>query len=464
MKIKKFDRKDERVILSSMIVNDYVLSRIASKWMGGGLFKNNWSNLVGKWCVDYYKSYEKAPRADIEHIYTTWADSIDDDALVTLIEKFIAVVDVENEEHEVNPDYVLDLAGRYFNRVQVEKLKDTIETYLDLGNAEKAHEAIITFNQIELGGGEGIDVFQSKTVIQEAFEQQQKSIVQYSGDLGLFFGNSLARDSFIALVAPDKRGKSFWLHDIAFRASLQRRRVAFFEAGDNSRNQIMKRLMVRVARHPVYVKTVQIPVAMKKDNDQKVAMVKYKSKVFTTPLSWQVAWQACKKILKTKIRSRETYFKLSCHTNSSLHVNKIKSILDGWALDGWVPDVIVLDYADILDMTYPGVEGRDRINETWKQLRGVSQKYHCLLVTATQSDSAAYTAEVIRQENFSDDKRKNAHVTGMIGLNMNEQEKKKQITRLNWVVRREEEFEVARCVHVAGCKDIGDVAIKSIYP
>ena len=115
-------------------------------------------------------------------------------------------------------------------------------------------------------------------------------------------------------------------------------------------------------------------------------------------------------------------------------------------------------------MSYPGLEGRDRIDETWKHLRFLSQMFHCLVVTATQSDTLCYNANIITKRNFSGDKRKNAHVTGMIGLNQKDPEEKEiGVTRLNWVVMRERAFSVHKCVYVAGCLAIANPAIRSTY-
>lgn len=462
MRIDKKNRIEERLVLTAMIVDGSVLGRIAIKW-NGNLFKTKWSNIIGDWCVKYYRKYEQPPLAQIESLYRTWAETNNDKETVRLVEKFLDSLSQEYEtlQKESNSDYLLDIAGKYFNQVQLERLAEEIQNEIDLGKPEIANDKVVGFNKIELGVGEGIDIFQDRQAIMEAFSEKKESLIIYPGDLGKFFGDSLGRDEFISFMAPDKRGKSFWLQDIAFRGALQRKRVAYFEAGDNSRNQIMRRFMIKVAGRPLKAKTIKYPVRLKKIPFKNEVKIKTEERTYDQHLDWRFCWDKCQKILQKKIKSTQTYFKLSCHTNSSLSVAKIKSILQSWELEGWSPDIIVIDYADIMDMNHYGIEGRDRINETWKQLRGLSQHYHCLVVTATQSDAAAYSAKVIKQENFSDDKRKMAHITGMLGLNMTEEEKKKGITRLNWIVLREEEFNVSRCVYAAGCKDIGNVAILS---
>ncbi len=54
-------------------------------------------------------------------------------------------------------------------------------------------------------------------------------------------------------------------------------------------------------------------------------------------------------------------------------------------------------------------------------------------------------------ENFSNDKRKYGHVTDMFGLNRTNDEMQIGVTRLNWLVQRDNAFSTYKCCHVAGC-------------
>ena len=186
-------------------------------------------------------------------------------------------------------------------------------------------------------------------------------------------------------------------------------------------------------------------------------------KEYTKKLSWRKAKKACEKVMAKKVKSKETYLKLSCHFNSTLSVDGIESILKEWERNNWIPDIIVIDYADILKMVYTGKEGRDCIDETWKRLRALSQRRHCLLITATQSDAASYDRGTLKMANFTDDRRKIDSVTGMIGINQTESEKKKGIMRLNWVSLRDDAYHTSNCVYVAGCLSIANPAIKSCF-
>jgi hypothetical protein len=311
--------------------------------------------------------------------------------------------------------------------------------------------------------GVGIDILNDEQAIKEAFESKKEPLVKYPGALGKFFKDALERDALVAFMAPEKRGKSFWLLDVAYRAVLQNRKVAYFEAGDNSQHQVTRRLMTRVSKKPMKRSLVNYPVTLDRDEDDKIATVGTKRKRFSKGLNKAEAWKACKKLKKSKLNTKESLFKLSCHANSTLSVRMIRNILSNWGREGWTPDVIVIDYADILNMDSSVFEGRDRINETWKQLRSLSQTYHCLVMTATQADAASYKANVIDRSHFSEDKRKLAHVTGVVGINASLEEKEQDLMRLNWVVLRESSFSERDCVHVATCLALSNPSVLSCF-
>lgn len=467
MRIERREGYEEREVITAMIVDSGVLGRIESKWEPD-LFRSKWSNLVASWCVKFYRSYDKAPGRAIEGLFESWAQDTKDEETVKLVERFLGGLSNEykRKAKEVNPDYVLDIAGKLFNRVRATKLAEAVQGDVDGGNLDKALKRIAGFGQVEIGVGSGVDILRDKAAIQAAFEGVQEPLVKYPGALGRFFGNALERDAFIAFQGPEKRGKSVWLLDVAWRAMLQRRRVAYFQVGDMSQNQVMRRFMARASGIPIRRPksgVFRYPTGISRDPDEMRAEAEFEEREVKSDLSFQAAWKACDKVLRTKVKSDRPFFRLSCHPNSSISVTGIRSILLGWEREGWIPDVVCIDYADVLAPISSNDEGREQINKTWNHLRSLSQSLHCLVVTATQADAASYAVETMSQRNFSDDKRKMAHVTGMIGLNATPQEKEDGLMRLNWIVLREGEFSPRRCVHVAGCLDIYNPAVRSTF-
>lgn len=464
MRVEKRDGSLERRVLIGLIVDEGVLSRVASRWEKD-MFKTKWGNLIGKWAIDFYNRYGKAPGKAIEGLYESWADDSKDKDTIKLVEKFLVSLSEEYETlaRESNTDYIIDLASKYFNEVKVRNLIDAMQGDLDSGESEKAWERFNKTHKVEIGVGAGVDIFHNKEAIMNAFTEAREPLVRYPGALGNFFQDYLERDAFIVFEGPEKSGKTWMLLDLAFRAVRQKRKVAFFEIGDMSQNQILRRFMVRIAQLPAKPGKVKYPMFIEYDRDQLHASVDFQEREYKKALNWGKAWRACEAFVG-KSKSKEKLLKLSCHPNSSLTVMGMKGVLQTWERqEGWVPDVVVVDYADLFLPVDGRMESRDAVNYTWKLLRGLSQELHCLMVTASQTDADSYNAKTITKKNFSEDKRKNAHVTGMIGINVTEEEKEQGLRRLNWVVLREGAFTEGKCVHVAGCLALANPCVKSTF-
>jgi len=255
---------------------------------------------------------------------------------------------------------------------------------------------------------------------------------------------------------------SFQLLDLAVRAVIQGKRVAYFEVGDLSQNQVMMRLMQRVLKRPKRQGIIKIPERIEFD-DKFNADVTFYSRNIKKVVSQELVNEKFAKFNKS-LDERHGYdelglLKLSCHPSGSINVTGIESRLNTWERAGWLPDIVIIDYADILAPLNGRLDKRHQVDETWRELRGLSQKRHICVITASQADAASYRIKTLDKSNFSESKTKLAHVSAFIGINALPNEKDMQLRRLNYIVRREEAFSEQECLYVAGCLSIANPMI-----
>lgn len=460
MTIEEFSRGHEtRLVLAGMIHSREVLARAAQVWENPGPFPSPQANTIASWCVKYLRRYDKPPLlAGVTSLFAGWCNSSRPESTVRLIDSLLSEITDEHPDGLTeSPQYVLDVASKLFRSASLERLRDQISAHLDLGEVDKAQEAYDSFKPVQMGQGSCVDLFQDDEAMKLAVEDTAKDVlITYPGALGKFYGDSLSRSCFVAYMGPEKRGKTSFMMDLAYRGILQRRRVAFFEVGDLSAKQIHRRFMIRACKNPLKHKTLKVPTSLKiehKRNEDGVVIpsidVELRDEEYTHP-GWDRVKKKVDRVLVSQVKSRKPYLKVYTHPAGTVTVGLIESLMKEQASLGWVVDAVVVDYADLL--TEPGFENiRDRTNEIWTKLRALSQKLDCLVITATQSDAASYLANTLGMKHFSEDKRKFAHVTGMVGINQKEDEKKMGVFRHNWVVLREDEFYSERCVYVAGC-------------
>lgn len=466
MQVKKKKGSIEREVLIGMIVSREVLSQIAPRWTEKGLFGSVWSNIVAGWCVDYYNKYDKAPKKIIKSIFTAWAEEHPNEDTVKLVETYLETLSEEYDTSGINSKYLVDKASELFNKIRLEKIKDQLEGHIESGDFQKAYNLLGKANKIELGLGSGVDVFQDEKAISNAMDVRNSEIlINFPGALGEFFGDTLERDGFVSILAPEKRGKTFVMQELAWQGVLQRRKVLFLECGDLSERQILYRFCTRAMGRPLKdkVKEYNFPKKITKDFDAPFAEVEYELKQLTKSVTVKEVWDKFEAITKAKLKTKEPLLKLYTYPTMSITVKDILELVKSLSRKGWAPDVVICDYADILAPCNGGIDTRHQINETWARLRGLSETSHSLAITASQADAKSYKGDLLTMDNFSEDKRKFAHVTACFGLNQKEAEKKIDVMRLNWIVRRESESLTSKVVHVAGCRSIANVFVTSTW-
>lgn len=502
----------ERKIIIGLITSTEYIRQIIDVWDDDYL-TSQMARLLATWCVEYYKKYNKAPDKNIESIYfqklnqgldKNIAEEIEQDILPSLSDEYV--------DEKFNLNYLLDQTREYFKERKLHIHLELIQSLIDDNELLEAEQLAIDFKPLHTNAGEDIDLSDETTLarISKAFAEVAKPLFIYPKQLGTFLNRHLVRDGFIAFMASEKRGKSYWMLDMAIRARRQGCKVAFFQAGDMSEDQQLIRTCSYLTKKPiqdedsgwqyqplvdcVYNQTDECDKEERecnfgvfdgKETDEVKAEItmpdlvkahkefpEYKEchncKEFRHK-RWGVPWiqkvnrgnaltihDAHKAVDKFFIKTKRN-FKISTHPNNTLSTTRIEAILDNWEKsDDFVPDVIVVDYADIL--LYEGrLEFRHQQNEIWKSLRSMSQKKHCLMITATQADADSYEQNRLKLSNFSEDKRKYAHVTAMFGINQDKKDREKRIglMRLNELVLRESAFSYTNEVTVLQSLAIG---------
>lgn len=487
----------ERQIVIGFIISTEVLSQVEPFW-NPIYFESNEARMLAEWCMEYYKEYHQAPSDNIQGIYYEKLAGGMDETMAKDIEEILSGLSREFEKNpqKFNVDYLIRLTMHHFRKRRLLLHAETIRGQITRGEIEQAEKSAMGYgNTLDLSDTD-LDLSDEKVLekVERAFNIQSQSVLYYPGQFGIFVNEHLIRGGFIAFQSIEKRGKTFLLLDMGMRSCKQGFNVAFFQAGDMSESQLLRRVGIYLTKKsdkPKYIGEMWEPVrdckfnqlntctnsgrecnfgVFEDLNEKELKEVtqedliqaykdnpdyrpcwnckKYENNRFGVPWVKRVvvpnvlkAPEAQKAIQNFFIKYGRT-FKISTHPNGTLSVNGIRSKLEMWKRrDGFIPDLVLVDYADIL-MCEERVEFRHQNNKIWQGLRSLSQEYNCLVATATQSDADSYERNLMKMKNFSEDKRKYSHVTAMWGLNQDPNGREKQIglMRLNELVLREGEF------------------------
>lgn len=489
---------ERRIVTGFIVSTDYI--RQVRKTYSPKLIESSTANQLIGWCVEYFDKYDQAPGREIEAIFASRMKNLDKDR-VEDIEEILEGLSDEYDREQFNVTHLLDQTKQYFKTQHLNYFAEEIQGELEAGNLSQAEALVSGYTPLSEDAGSIVDPFSDSTLMRQAFEEPAQPLVHFGRALGDFWNDQFTRDSLIGFMGPDKSGKTFLLMEIGVRAAIKGCNVVFFQAGDMTLKQQVRRLGIYLAKRsdkPKYCGQLYVPVidcirnqfgtCDRKERESDIAPFEgmsvapkditynllkeafhdeenedytpckncrnligapwFKLRPPVEPLTWKEGAALARQFRK----KRGKRFKLATYPNETLSVAEIKTqlhILE--KQQHFIPDVIVIDYADILapDPDYVRMEFRHQQNRLWQRLRALSQEWNCLVVTATQTSAEAYkTKGPVTRSHFSEDKRKLAHVTSMYGLNQNDEEKKIGVMRFNKIVVREDEFYVTDQVKV----------------
>ncbi len=157
-------------------------------------------------------------------------------------------------------------------------------------------------------------------------------------------------------------------------------------------------------------------------------------------------------------------FRVLTFPTHSTNLAKMEIHLKQWEdSDGWMPDVIVIDYADILAPEDNRESGRDRIDNTWKELKRIASSRRCVVATATQANRASIEKFMVKQIHASEDIRKVAHVDVMLSLNQTPWEKSAGAMRIGVVAHRHKGFLETESVTILQNLSVGQSLLDSEF-
>jgi len=508
----------ERHIVIGMIVSTDYLKQIRLAWNTKFLESTTAQRIAG-WCIEYFDKYEKAPFTNIEGIFLDKLrkGQIPEDIAEEIEQNILGSLSESYDPDKFNVNYLLDQTFQYFSERHLLQFGSEIQSLVESGELLEAEQLVGNYKAVTGGIGEGLDLASDLALerVMATFSATSKPVIRYPKELGKFWNDQLVRGGFVALLASEKRGKSFLLLDLAMRGVTQKANVAFFQAGDMTESQQLRRIAIYVARKPVkekYCGRLYLPVrdciynqldtcdkaerecnfGIFEDVSEWTAETlrtditfdvlkerflkepdyvpcyncsEYSNKPWGTPwfktedINQPLDLEETKEIWTKFFIDNDRHFRLSTHAQT-LSVSQIRTILDIWEKQyDFIADIVIIDYADLLEVD-PSVriaEYRHKQNHIWRGMRRLSEERDCLVVTATQADAQSYTQNSLKLSNFSEDKRKYSHVTASYGLNQDPggREKKLGILRLNELVVREDDFSISNEIRVLQRLQIG---------
>lgn len=497
----------ERLIITGLISSTDYIQEIR-KYYSIELIEAPSAKRIAEWCIEYFDRYNKAPERNIEGIYLEKIKNLPKDVTADISD---ILTDLSDEFTNTNLDIkaLVDQTQNRFTERHLTLFQEKLQFLLLKNKIQEARKEAENFKPLNFEKKQDLNFAERSSLkaIEKAFKEASEPLIKYPKQLGSFWNDQFVAGGFVAFLASEKRGKTWLLLDLVNRAVNQGRRVAFFQAGDMSEGQQLRRFCIHLAKRsdkekhceahfqPIRdcvhnqrdtcnkkerecsfgvfetltedqirneITLEQLKTAKQENPDYKPC---WNCRDYTTQRIGTIWLEEVKKVEPLDVRSAKKIFyqryirknrqlMLSSHANGTLSVKQIKHILDGWEKNyKFIPEIIVVDYAELL-VPSTTQEYRHQQNEIWKELRNLSQEFRGgnqpLVITPTQADADSYSQGLLRLKNFSEDKRKYAHVTAFYGLNQDPKGREKSLglLRINQLILREDDFDCTNVCYI----------------
>lgn len=449
MKREKLNTLSERDIIYQLIVSDKFCREIIPV-LNPKLLEIVYVRTIAIWIKDYFQKFKESPKKNIIKLYRAHVEELKDEDLQNNILTFIEKLDRDYDKIKVsNEDFAIQNAIKYLRVRSLKNFSEDIDAYINSGEIERAERCVTKFRKVEIASGEGVSILDDFDIVTEAFTEEQDKLFAMPGDFGKLMGD-VHREDFIAFLAPMKAGKTFSLIDVGIEGLKNNLKVVMFSL-EMSRANMIKRVWKALSGQCTEDMEIEIPY-FEKDGEKWRIEKKTVEKKASSVLEVQKKQKSLKRLF------RGGSFRIYAEPAYSLTVEGLENRLDDLAYEGFYPDIIIIDYADIMAPS-DNSEYRQQIDGIWKRLRALAQKRKAVVFTASQTNRGAISREV-ESEDVAEDIRKLAHVTSMVSISKTKYCKQNSLAIYSQLAVREGQPETRKVI-ATQCLALGRPVIES---
>lgn len=421
----------ERDILARMIVDTSFLQKMRNV-AKPELFSNTYSALISRWVWDYFERTKEAPGQDMSALFQSHKGEVNDDDDLENIETFLSRLSRDWERYNVGSStFNAQEAEKFFQIRSLTGLQEDLEDILATGDPTEGNALVSRYERPQAMSGTGVNLFGPVDAITAAFDETDEVLFNYPGALGHVTGPFL-RGELAGVVAATGLGKTWAMLEAAKRAAMAGHKVLFVSA------EMTERMMVRRAWQSLTATTrhnekIWLPRFDLQDGEQIVVRGKEE---FREAPEWtgemvertQQRWKMLMRSGSLRIVSFPR-FKVSV-ADVENHITNLRHF------DDWMPDFVVMDYADIFKPGYRSGNHLEDENTVWMEMAGMCQEMDIGGLTGTQGNRKSYNRDGGR-DGVGGTYDKVSHVGKMYSLNQTPNEREIGVMRIEALKQRD---------------------------
>lgn len=438
MKREKVESLNERDFVTSLIVSTKCCKTLAP-YVNLEFFESEYAAVVTSWVLEYYKKFKECPKDNIRSLYLTHQGELQDENLKDLVASFLQNL-ADSNININNEDYLLDRSKDFLDSRALKLYTEKLNACLEVGDMKKARKVQAEYKKISEVETNEVSLFSKSSVkvIQESLSKVDEELMTLPENLNKVTGK-LHRNDFLALLAPPKRGKSWFLQYLATEAVKQSLNVVFVSM-EMSREEVVQRMwkMMYGSKSGIVPEGIYECARIVPSGDGEM----YTSELFD--ISVKPGCGKSVQYLQKQSKALNKYkgdVRIIAYPAFGASVEEISQRVEELASENFVADVVVIDYADITKPIGGGTEVRNQLDLIWKHLRYFAMKFHCLVITASQTNRTALNNSQVSADSISEDFRKLAHITSMCSMEQTPKMREAHLMRIRNIAVRNDNVE-----------------------
>lgn len=306
--------------------------------------------------IGHYEQYKKPPTLEVFKVHL---DRIDNDVLTSEIKKDLRSIVQYIESHDL--PFIKETTLTFCKNQEIKLAIIESANYLEAGNYDKIREVINRAMNVGIGQDLGINYVES---IHSRYEEHARIPISTGWtELDLIMKGGLSYRELGLVIAPSGVGKSWALTHIGAAAVKAGKKVLHItlELDEGYTGQRYDTIFTNT------------PSVLLKEN-----LASLEARLEKLPGELRIKWFPMKSLTVTGLES---------------FINKLK-------LTGFEPDLIIIDYADI--MRLPAKKDRtEALGELYEELRGLAGIFKIPIWTASQTRREGVNSDFIEGDNIA---------------------------------------------------------------
>lgn len=425
-KFIKVDADIEKQLLVGLITSDSFVKRVLP------VFEYDYLDLppvkkMSKWCIEYYRKYDRVPYAVAQDIFNDRKRELDEDEAKWMYE-FLLQLSEKAEKQGFNEEYIFDCCVKYFRKQKLLKASKKVQDLLADGKDDQAQRVWLDSMSIPEADDLGTDPFDLRTV-KKVFAREKARVSLSLGIKSLDKMVGPVKSGWLAIfMGPMKRGKTTMLFHVAVRGVVKGYNVVFISLEQEEEDNVTK-VWMNIGSMTKETGKLDFPYF----DGSKVAHESYRRPLLNERNVVKTVKMFSKAVTSPRLR-------IKTYPMSTGGIDDFRQYLDLLEVyENFSPHVIVVDYLGIMKSP-KGSQGRDVYNENSKALKALGQERKAAVFTGHQGSRATLEKINMSPSDMPEDIRIFANVDALYGLNQTDEEMDEGVMRINVLGHRHRRY------------------------